>query len=67
MCKYCDGQKFMRKPVIDENPHPVNLFEHPPVSYYRYGIYPRDTRPVNLIDHKIEIVFECPMCGRKLK
>ncbi|MBC8556068.1 MAG: hypothetical protein H8D23_41165 [Candidatus Brocadiales bacterium] len=67
MCEYCEGKKFMVKPVIEEYIHPVNLFEHPPVSYGRYGEYPRDLRPVNVINHKTEIVFDCPMCGRKLE
>ena len=66
MCECCKDRKFMRKPVIEDFIHPVNLFEHPPVCFAVYGEYPRDIRPVNLIDHKTEIVFECPLCGRNL-
>ena len=66
MCEYCEGKKYMEEPVLENPIHPVNLFEHPPVNYGRYGIYPRDIRQVNMLDHPTKIVFVCPLCERSL-
>lgn len=43
MTKY----RWIRVPVIEPMDfRRLNVFEHPPVSYYRYGEYPRDISPI---------------------
>lgn len=32
--------------IIPMHPHNMNVYEHPPLSYYRYGEYPRDISPL---------------------
>lgn len=39
--------RWMLVPVIEPmDPRRCNVFEHTPLSYYRYGEYPRDLNPV---------------------
>jgi len=61
MCFYCDDRHEPIKvalagvSILDRT-----LFEHPPLNYSRYGIYPRDV----LKGHgDIAETWVCPFCG----
>ena len=44
-------------PII-EPLSPYNLYEHTPLSYYRYGEYPRFLRPVGAHQPQVKLTWE---------
>lgn len=48
-------------PVVEPmDPRRANVFEHTPLSYYRYGEYPRFIRPVGAHQPRAETVWLTP-------
>ena len=49
--------EYIKIPVIEEMDYrAMNVFEHPPLSYFRYGEYPRYISPIGAHPPRVKIV-----------